>query len=112
MGNKYGIFDNTLYIFVVCIIYGKTISYTSISYKKERFIIAGIMFLLCLAWDYYATWRGHWSFNGPGLIGIRIGWLPIEEFLFILIMPFWAITFYKLMDQKLKISCLKHLSKD
>lgn len=71
--------------------------------RRERFIITGIIFLVGIAWDYFATWRGHWSFQGPGLIGIRIGWLPIEEFLFILIIPFWAITVYKVLDEKLKI---------
>jgi len=71
--------------------------------RKERLIVTGIIFVIGIAWDYFATWRGHWSFHGPGLIGIRIGWLPIEEFLFMLVIPFWAITVYKLIDEKLKV---------
>lgn len=33
--------------------------------RKERFIVAGMIFFLSLAWDYYATWGSYWSFNGP-----------------------------------------------
>jgi lycopene cyclase domain-containing protein len=70
---------------------------------RGRFIITGIFFLIGITWDYFATWRGHWSFQGPGLIGIRIGLLPIEEFLFVLIIPFWIVTLYKVLDEKLKL---------
>ena len=50
--------------------------------RKERLIITLIIFIICISWDYYATFRGHWSFTGSGLIGLRIFGLPIEEYLF------------------------------
>ena len=70
--------------------------------RKERIIITLHFFIIGTVWDYYATWRGHWVFPGPGLLGIRIFGLPIEEFLFFLIMPFLSITAYKIMDKRIK----------
>ena len=49
---------------------------------KERIIVTMNIFIFGMIWDYYATYRSHWLFPGPGLIGIRIYGLPIEEFLF------------------------------
>ena len=70
--------------------------------RKERFIITSFFFIIGVLWDSFATYRGHWSFLGDGLIGLKIGLLPIEEYLFILIVPFWIITIYKLLDNKIK----------
>ncbi|UCC95778.1 MAG: hypothetical protein JSW40_03270, partial [Candidatus Omnitrophota bacterium] len=63
--------------------------------KKEAFFIMGIIFLIGIASDSLAAWRGYWSFEGPGLIGLKIGLLPIEEYTLFLITPFWGIVFYK-----------------
>jgi len=55
-----------------------------------------------MVWDYFATWRQHWVFPGNGLLGLRFFGLPIEEFLFFLIMPYFAFTLYKVFDKKIK----------
>ena len=70
--------------------------------KRERIIITFLFFIVGIVWDTFAVWRGHWNFPGNGLIGIQIGLLPIEEYLFFLIMPFWTLTIYKLLDRKVK----------
>lgn len=69
---------------------------------KERLIVTFNIFIVGMIWDYYATYRSHWIFPGPGLIGIRIYGLPIEEFLFFLIIPYGAFTMYKFYDKKIK----------
>jgi len=69
---------------------------------KERIIVTLNIFVFGIIWDYYAVYRQHWVFPGPGLVGIRIYGLPIEEFLFFLILPYAAITMYKFYEKKIK----------
>jgi len=56
-------------------------------------------FLTCLAigiaWDSYAIFRGHWSFGEQFFVGIKLGLMPVEEYLFILIIPFSVLVLYK-----------------
>ena len=70
--------------------------------RKERIITSVVILIIGSVWDYFATWRQHWIFPGNGLIGIRLFGLPLEEFLFFLIMPYIAFTLYKIFDAKIK----------
>lgn len=69
---------------------------------KQRIIITLHIFILGMIWDYYATYHQHWIFPGPGLIGVRIFNLPIEEFMFFLIVPYAIIATYKYLDKRIK----------
>lgn len=75
---------------------------------KERLLTTLIFFIIGVLWDHFAIYRGHWSF-GTGLIGFKIGLMPIEEYLFILIIPFWVLTIYKVIDKKLNKNWFKKL---
>ncbi|MFB6144186.1 MAG: lycopene cyclase domain-containing protein [Candidatus Nanohaloarchaea archaeon] len=68
--------------------------------RKERIAVTAVFFAVGVLWDTYAIMRGHWKFGDSGLIGIKIGVMPLEEYLFILIVPFWIMTTYKLLDSK------------
>ncbi len=68
--------------------------------RKERVVAALVFFTIGIVWDTFATWRGHWIFPQENTLGIRIGLLPIEEYLFFLILPFLCITIYKVVDNK------------
>ncbi len=70
--------------------------------RKERLCVVLNIFLFGMIWDYFATYRHHWIFPGDGLIGWRIYGLPIEEFLFFLIVPYAALVMYKFYDKKVK----------
>ncbi|KKQ08198.1 MAG: Lycopene cyclase [Parcubacteria group bacterium GW2011_GWB1_36_5] len=70
--------------------------------RKERLFVTLNIFLFGMFWDYFAVYRQHWIFPGDGLIGIRIFGLPIEEFLFFLIIPYAALVMYKFYDTKIK----------
>ncbi len=70
--------------------------------RKERFLIVGLFFIIGVAWDHLAVYRSHWNFPGNGLSGMKIGLIPLEEYLFILILPYWILTVYKILDKKLK----------
>ena len=69
--------------------------------RKERLTVTLFFFVVGVLWDTFAIMRGHWDFGTTGLTGIRIGVMPIEEYLFILIVPFWIMTMYKLFDRKI-----------
>lgn len=70
--------------------------------RKERILVTIIFFIVGVLWDSLAIFRGHWDFPGRGLLGVKIGLMPLEEYLFILIIPFWILTLYKILDKKIK----------
>lgn len=43
------------------------------------------------SWDVFAVWRGHWYFNPAGISGFKIINLPVEEWLFFIVIPFCCI---------------------
>ncbi len=69
---------------------------------KEVFFVTGIFFLVGVLWDSFAIFRGHWNFNEDFLVGIKIGLMPLEEYLFMLVVPFWIIVVYKFINNKIK----------
>lgn len=68
--------------------------------RKERLMLVTIFFVIGSTWDSYAVWRGHWFFPNTNTVGITIGLLPLEEYLFFLIIPYFILTTYKVVDQK------------
>ena len=69
--------------------------------RKERILIPLIFLVVGTIWDSLAIWRGHWSFNGPGLIGIKIGFMPLEEYLFAIIVPYFILTTYRALKREI-----------
>jgi lycopene cyclase domain-containing protein len=69
--------------------------------KKERMLIPIIFFLIGILWDSFAVARGHWVFNMDKLLGIKIGLLPIEEYLFFLIIPYTILTLYRVLKKEI-----------
>ena len=50
--------------------------------------------------DMYAVAKGIWNFPGDGILGIYLINLPLEEYLFVLIVPYFILTVYKVVDKK------------
>lgn len=69
---------------------------------KEGIIITLFFLIIGTLWDHFAIYRGHWIFPGTGLLGIKIGLMPLEEYLFTMIIPFWIITTYKFVKKIFK----------
>ena len=69
--------------------------------RKERVLIPLIFFLIGIVWDSFAVTRGHWSFNMDSLLGLKIGVLPIEEYLFFLIIPYAVLTLYRVFKKEI-----------
>lgn len=62
---------------------------------KERIIWVAVFVLIGTVWDTWALINSHWVFTGRGILGIYIGVIPLEEFIWYLVVPYFAITVYK-----------------
>lgn len=63
----------------------------------------GLIVLLYGAWDVVAVWRRHWFFDPAGVWSFRIINLPLEEFLFFIIIPFCCIFTWEAVLYILKV---------
>lgn len=69
---------------------------------KEGIIFFLLVWILTMPMDYYAVARGVWSFPGNGVLGIRVFNVPIEENLFMIVVPYFVVVLYKIIDKKIK----------
>jgi len=62
-------------------------------YKSPRALLysIGAVVVIYGLWDVFATWRGHWHFDPSGVWGIQIINLPLEEWLFFVVIPFCCL---------------------
>lgn len=58
------------------------------------------MLILATCWDQIAIARGHWSFGEEFLLGIKIGYMPIEEFGFVLVVSYLVLVVNKVLERK------------
>lgn len=68
-------------------------------YKKFHALFPAIVItaIIYLTWDIYFTKMGYWGFNPDYLLGLFIGGLPIEEWLFFIIIPFSCMFIYEVI---------------
>lgn len=59
-------------------------------------VLSSIPFIL---WDIYATQMGHWGFNKNYNLGIYIFNLPIEEYLFFILIPINCIFIWTILKK-------------
>ena len=69
------------------------------STRKERIIIPILFFVVGVILDSFAIWRGYWNFGE--LMGITIGFMPLEEYLFMIIFPYFIITLYRVLKKEI-----------
>ncbi|MDD3345908.1 MAG: lycopene cyclase domain-containing protein [Candidatus Omnitrophica bacterium] len=58
---------------------------------KALFFSIGIIVIVFGGWDMFAAWRGHWYFDRRGVCGVWLFNLPLEEWLFFVVVPFCCI---------------------
>lgn len=66
-------------------------------YRKWRSVLPAIALtaLLFIPWDMYKTHAGVWSFNPEYVLGVWIGNLPLEEWLFFFTVPYAILFIYE-----------------
>jgi lycopene cyclase domain-containing protein len=79
--------------------------------SKWKYVFPGIIVsaLFFITWDIWFTKIGIWKFNPDYVLGYFIGGLPIEEWLFFIIIPFSCVFIYEVMNYFVKRDVLgKH----
>jgi lycopene cyclase domain-containing protein len=68
-------------------------------WKKWRALFAGIavMMLIYIPWDILFTQKGVWAFNHQYVSGLFIAGLPIEEWLFFIIISYCVVFTYEVV---------------
>lgn len=68
-------------------------------YKKWKGLLAGTiaMMMLFIPWDIYFASRNWWWFRDDYILGFRIAHLPIEEWLFFIIVPFACLFIFEVV---------------
>ena len=67
--------------------------------KKHFLLFWLITYPIGIAWDTFSVSQEIWVFPGNGLIGVNIGSLPLEEYLFFLIIPYFGFSLYKTLEK-------------
>jgi len=60
----------------------------------------GFFFVFGSLWDTFTIYRGGWIIPIEKTLGITIGLMPLEDYLFMLISPYFVITMYKFFTKK------------
>lgn len=74
-------------------------------YRRPRRLAAALLPVVVVfgAWDLVGTARGHWSFSPRYTLGVRIAGLPVEEWLFFLVVPVCAVLTYEAVGAGLRL---------
>ena len=73
--------------------------YKNLKYILPAILITAIFFWI---WDVWFTANGVWSFNPKYITGIKIIGMPIEEWLFFLVIPYCCMFIYEVLKFYLK----------
>jgi lycopene cyclase domain-containing protein len=69
---------------------------------KEGLLVMGSLFVIGSVWDSFAVLRGYWNYREQFLVGIMIGVMPLEEYIFVLVIPFLTLVIYRIVRQKIQ----------
>jgi lycopene cyclase domain-containing protein len=66
-----------------------------IRYWRIALVSITLIGAVYIAWDIWATSRGHWQFNPEYVASFRFFGLPIEEILFFMVVPYAGLFIWK-----------------
>ncbi|MEK6967516.1 MAG: lycopene cyclase domain-containing protein [Nanoarchaeota archaeon] len=91
---EYFIFELIFLLFLVCIHFvAKVKLFRS---KTEMLLFWGSAFFIGILWDQLAIWRGHWRYADSKMLGINIGFMPLEDFIFIFVVDYAILLAYRI----------------
>ncbi len=93
-----------LLLLLICTVYLHRRYHLKLFQSPQHLIISyAIILSFGILWDQYAISKGHWSFNQQYLLGPRIGFMPVEEYAFGIILPYFGLVIYHLVGRKTHI---------
>ena len=67
---------------------------------RNQFLVFWLwIFVVGVIWDQYAVFKGHWLYPGEGTLGIFIGGIPLEDYIFMIIVPYAILTAYQISNK-------------
>jgi len=87
-------------VFLVCLAVKWKFKLRLFDSLREALIVFGSLFVIGIIWDSFSIYRGYWSFNSSFLLGIKIGLMPLEEYLFVIVIPFLTLVIYRMVRRK------------
>ncbi len=84
-------------------------------YRRPRRLVATLIPILSVfgVWDLIAAHRGHWWWSAELVTGVRLLGLPLEEWLFFLVIPLCVLLTYEVLgSQKVNLPGAKQKAGD
>jgi lycopene beta-cyclase len=71
-------------------------------YRRPRRLATALLpvMVVYVVWDLVATTRGHWSFADRYILGVRLLGLPMEEWLFFLVVPICGLLTFEVLGRR------------
>lgn len=73
---------------------------------RQTLLFASLCLVVGGILDSFMIVRGYWIFGDKYLIGVRIGVMPIEEYLFMLVFGFFVATVYRIVADRMSTTPL------
>ena len=87
-------------IFIIIFITQKINKIKLFENKTQLIAIFASTLIIGGIWDNYAVWRGHWFYPGKGILGIFLGYIPLEDYIFIIVVTYAILVGYKFYEKR------------
>jgi lycopene cyclase domain-containing protein len=83
-------------ILLICIIVNLRYKLQIFQTSYQAGVVLFSLFVIGIVLDTFAVLRGYWSYNQNRnfFVGIKIGVLPVEEYLFMIVIPYLTLTIF------------------
>jgi len=98
--NRFGIFGNLDRCLFSFHDFEIEVQNSTVQIGEGRLACDYFSFVFGFLWDSHAILRGYWSFKEDFFIGVDIGVMPLEEYLFMVIIPFLVLVIYGIVTRK------------
>src|SRR3989344_4860763 len=95
--NNLGYLSITILMLILYLYLRKTLKLPSIGNRKQLFTLFLLTYTTSLLWDNFAVSSNHWHYKN--MIGIYLGYSPIENILLALVYPIAIITVYQIVTK-------------